>query len=89
MRLESEQASVSYLKLNKMSKRCKYCDEQVYGSTHYCEEKERTFRSSSDDFLISAAIGYVTNSSILGGILGGDIAGGIVGDLLGGGGLFD
>jgi hypothetical protein len=44
---------------------------------------------SSGDFLISAAIGAATGSTLLGGLLGGDIIGGAVGDLLEGGGLFD
>lgn len=43
---------------------------------------------SSKNFLISAAIGAATGSSILGGLLGGDILGGVAGDLLNGD-LFD
>ena len=41
-----------------------------------------------DSFLVSALIGYATDSAILGGLLGGDMTGGIVGDLMDGD-LFD
>jgi len=44
--------------------------------------------SDDDDFLISAAIGAVTDSALLGGLLGGNMAGGLLGDVLDGD-LFD
>ena len=70
-------------------KTCKHCKKQVSGS-HYCESAKRTISEDSDgDFLLSAAIGYATNSAIIGGLLGGDMTGGIVGDILNGGDLLD
>ncbi|MCK9458179.1 MAG: hypothetical protein M0R80_00690 [Proteobacteria bacterium] len=63
---------------------CKHCNKQVEDS-HYCEVAGRTIAYSednSDDFLLSAAIGYATDSALLGGLLGGDMVGGIIGDLL-------
>lgn len=72
-------------------KKCKYCDEVVHGSTHYCRSKGRTLDTDDDDdgdFLISMAIGAATDSAILGGLLGGDMLGGILGDALDGD-LFD
>jgi hypothetical protein len=43
----------------------------------------------ASDFVLSAAIGFATDSALIGGLLGGDLTGGIVGDLLNGGELFD
>jgi hypothetical protein len=63
-------------------KTCKHCNKQVSGS-HQCEVANRTINEDDDgDFLLSAAIGYATNSAILGSLVGGDLLGGIVGDAL-------
>ena len=63
-------------------KTCKHCKKQVSGS-HQCEVAGRTItEDDSSDFLLSAAIGYATNSATIGGLVGGDIVGGIVGDAL-------
>lgn len=70
-------------------KTCKHCNKKVNGS-HYCKSAKRTISEDSDgDFLLSAAVGYVTNSAIIGGLAGGNMAGGIVGDIINGGSLFD
>ena len=52
------------------------------------QSQEQTSDDGSD-FILSAAIGYATDSALIGGLLGGDLTGGIVGDLLSGGELFD
>lgn len=63
-------------------KTCKHCNKEVSGE-HYCEIAQRTIPEDSDgDFLLSAIIGYATNSAIIGAVVGGDIAGGIIGDIL-------
>ena len=64
---------------------CKHCNKQV-GDSHYCEVAKRTITYNEDsdnsgDFLLSAAIGYATDSALLGGLLGGDMVGGIVGEM--------
>ena len=70
-------------------KTCKHCNKD-FDSDHYCHAAGRTIDHDDDgDFLLSAVIGYATNSAILGGVLGGDFVGGIVGDILDGGSLFD
>lgn len=61
-------------------------DQREYS---YNGSASSTSTDSSGDFLMSAAIGYATDSALLGGMLGGDMAGGIVGDLMSGGDLFD
>lgn len=66
--------------------KCKYCEETVYGSTHYCDETGEYYDVEHDgsSFLMSAAIGAITGSALLGGLLGGDMIGGILGDMLDG-----
>lgn len=66
-------------------------DRNKQVNDHQCRDSAQpTIRDdSSKDFLMSAAIGYVTNSTIVGGIVGGDMVGGMVGDILSGGNLFD
>lgn len=67
---------------------CKHCNERFY-SSHYCRSEHRTItENDTGDFLLSAAIGFGTDSAILGGLLGGDMTGGILGDILDGD-LFD
>ncbi len=63
---------------------CKHCGEHVSSgaSTHNCRKVGLLDIDEDDSFLVSAAIGAVTDSALLGGILGGDMLGGIVGDLL-------
>lgn len=67
-------------------RQCKYCKEEVYGETHHCNYTGEYYDIQEDgsSFLISAAIGWATDSAILGGLLGGDIVGGILGDALDG-----
>jgi len=73
-----------------MANYCKHCNEEVPRNTnHRCGSTGRTYSSSDNSFLISAAIGAVTGSALLGGFLGGDMLGGVVGDIFEGGGLFD
>lgn len=72
-----------------MDKKCKYCNRVVRGTSHYCTQTRVSYNSDLDDFLVSATIGYVTNSAIIGSALGGDIAGGIVGDIMNGNDLMD
>lgn len=69
---------------------CKHCDEFVSSdaSTHNCRKVGLLNIDKDDSFLVSVAIGMVTDSAIIGGVLGGDIVGGIVGDILDGD-LFD
>lgn len=71
-------------------KTCKHCNKD-FSSDHYCHAAGRTIDYDDDDgdFLLSAVVGYATNSAILGGLIGGSFAGGIVGDILDGGSLFD
>ncbi len=69
---------------------CKHCNEYVSAraSSHNCKKVGLLEIDEDDSFLVSAAIGAVTDSAFLGGLLGGDMMGGIVGDLLDGD-LFD
>lgn len=72
-----------------MSNRCKYCGETIssWEDEHFCSETGETYTKDSGDdgdVLLSAAIGYATDSAILGGLLGGDMGGGILGDMLDG-----
>ena len=50
--------------------------------TQYRTAKKNWEEDNDGDFLLSAAIGYATNSSVIGGLLGGDFVGGMVGDAL-------
>jgi len=67
---------------------CKHCGQPVAGSTHHCTKKGLLKVDEDDSFLVSAVIGYATDSALLGGMLGGDLLGGAVGDLMDGD-LFD
>lgn len=69
---------------------CKHCQDYVSSSdsTHNCRKVGLLNIDEDDSFLVSAIIGAVTDSSLLGGLLGGDILGGIAGDILDGD-LFD
>lgn len=61
-------------------KTCRHCRKSFRGG-HYCETAQRTIRSEElGGFLLAAAVGYATNSAVLGGLAGGSITGGIVGD---------
>lgn len=55
----------------------KYC-------TNCGETKSECECDDGGNFLLSAAVGAVTDSAILGGLIGGDIVGGILGDMLDG-----
>jgi len=74
-----------------MSNKCKHCGQTIYSSSHHCPQTGKTYSEDSDngDFLLSAIIGYATDSALLGGLLGGDLGGGMLGDVLNGGSLFD
>jgi len=54
----------------------------------YCsncgEKKEDCECDDGGSFLVSAAVGAITDSAIIGTLAGGDVLGGIVGDLLDG-----
>lgn len=66
--------------------RCKYCNKSL---SHLDEDDEHSCSArGGESFLVSAVIGYFTDSALLGGLLGGNMVGGIVGDLLDGD-LFD
>lgn len=69
---------------------CKHCNQFVSSSaySHECPKDGLLSIDEDSSFLVSAAIGAITDSALLGGILGGDMLGGIVGDLLDGD-LFD
>ncbi len=47
---------------------------------HRCNQS--TLQDSSGDFLTSAAIGFATDSALLGTVLGGDPLGAVIGDML-------
>jgi hypothetical protein len=69
---------------------CKHCEKELDANikSHNCEKKGLLLVDEDDSFLVSALIGYGTDSALLGGFLGGDLLGGIVGDMLDGD-LFD
>ena len=69
---------------------CKYCGDKISFNDDYheCRRKGILEITPEASFLVSAAIGAVTDSALLGGLLGGDIVGGVVGDILDGD-LFD
>ena len=62
---------------------CPYCRQTIVSRDHYCTAKNGYVNTDdpNSDFLMSAAIGAVTNSAVIGGLIGGDILGGLVGDL--------
>lgn len=63
-------------------KTCKHCNRQ-FSESHYCASAGREIdHDDESNFLLSAAIGYATDSALLGGLLGGDMVGGMVGDML-------
>lgn len=68
--------------------------ESEYRRMLYSEQKEYSYQSSatasdnSGDFLMSAALGALTDNTVIGGLLGGDIVGGLAGDLLSDGEFF-
>lgn len=69
---------------------CKYCKQELseYTRTHDCQQKGLLKVSEDDSFMVSALIGYASDSALLGGLLGGDFIGGGLGDILDGD-LFD
>jgi hypothetical protein len=69
---------------------CKHCNSYVGSNekTHYCSKKGLLKVDEDDSFLVSALIGYATDSAIVGGLLGGDFLGSVLGDVLDGD-LFD
>lgn len=50
---------------------CKFCNQEVNGSTHNCPKKGLLSVDNGDSFLVSAVIGAATDSAIIGGLLGG------------------
>lgn len=71
-------------------RRCISCNQLIpVGSRqHDCPEEGLLDVFEDGSFFVSAAIGAMTDSALLGGAIGGDLLGGIVGDLLDGD-LFD
>lgn len=71
-----------------MSNKCKHCGQtiQSWQNSHDCPRTGKTYSEDSDDgdFLLSAIVGYATDSAILGGLVGGDMFGGILGDMFDG-----
>lgn len=69
---------------------CKHCNQYVpsYATSHECPKNGLLEVDRDDSFLVSTAIGAVTDSALLGGLLGGNLLGGMVGDVLDGD-LFD
>lgn len=69
---------------------CKYCGDRISENTisHNCRKKGLLKVDQDDSFLVSALIGYATDSALLGGLLGGNLVGGFVGDIVDGD-LFD
>ena len=66
--------------------RCKHCNKNL---SHLDEDDyHRCSAKGGQEFLVSAVIGYFTDSALLGGLLGGSILGGIIGDVVDGD-LFD
>ena len=53
-----------------------------FGEAALIEYDRRKAEGETDEMIVSALIGYVSNSALLGMFLGGDIAGGLLGDLL-------
>lgn len=72
-----------------------YCPKcKQYRQSSVCPQcrvhtSQQQISDDGSDFVLSAAIGFATDSALIGGLLGGDLTGGIVGDLLNGGELFD
>lgn len=54
------------------------------GHRHTCPTTGRTQVANDDsgDFLTSAVVGYVTDSTLVGAVVGGDLLGAVVGDAL-------
>lgn len=69
---------------------CKHCGQEIgnYEVSHNCPKVGLLNVDEDSSFLVSAAIGFATDSALLGGLLGGDIVGGVIGDSLDGD-LFD
>ncbi len=70
-------------KKERMEMTCPNCGIETNDRNHSCRKDD------GSDFLLSAAIGYATDSALLGALVGGDLVGGIMGDLLSGGSLDD
>lgn len=68
---------------------CKFCGKQIEYEKCHCSQARQSAENKTDDFLISAAIGAVTDSALIGGIVGGDFLGGVVGDFLNGSSIDD
>lgn len=70
--------------------RCRHCRQEVLSLPHYCTTANRKFDEDDlDAFLLSAAIGAMTDSTFIGAMLGGDVVGAVVGGLLNGGSILD
>jgi hypothetical protein len=75
-----------------MSNFCTYCGKpngEYHASWCKLVGKVNPPQPSSGDALLSAVVGYATDSAILGTIVGGSVTGAILGDLFGDGDLFD
>lgn len=60
--------------------KCPYCHKKV-STSHLCpaHDSREVTHDDSGNFLLSAIIGYETDSAILGAVVGGDMLGGIIG----------
>lgn len=64
--------------------------EETYWALPYSEQLDyvqinaRQTTDASGNFILSAVIGFATDSALLGGLLGGDLLGGIMGDIIDG-----
>lgn len=61
---------------------------ETYNSLSYYEKQDYVLieaeqkRNSKGDLVLSAVIGYATDSFLLGGLIGGSLTGGLLGDVL-------
>jgi len=67
--------------------KCKKCDKTV-PRDQCCDQKDCAVSTDGGDFLLSAAVGAVTDNAAFGALFGGDILGAIVGEIFSDGDLF-
>lgn len=60
-------------------KKCKYCHTEV-NSNHFCDiKKDYVYYDDDSNFLLSAIVGAITDSAIIGTLVGGDPLGAVLG----------
>jgi hypothetical protein len=63
-------------------RQCKYCGTKVTGR-HSCPEYGRVIEFDDDDsFLLSAVVGFATDSTLTGALVGGDLMGAAIGEMI-------